>query len=219
MTHQDISYLKLCAKLGLVKSPFLEIGAAKVQGEHNFCDLARDLGVGKTWGVDLSPGKGVDATFDFSVPRESFRGTWTHGRFATVVVFNVLEHTFDPIGVLANALECVEPGGALLVVTPAVWPIHLFPKDFCRLLPDWYVEFARRHDLTLVREGFLWLSQFGLTAIGDEARAQFPSYLEEGRGQTFRYWRSRVLHRVFDTFARTHPFAHAAIGAAFTRRA
>ena len=46
------------------------------------------------------------------------------------------------------------PGGALLVVTPAIWPLHRYPIDSCRLLPDRYETFAARAVIELLPEHF-----------------------------------------------------------------
>jgi SAM-dependent methyltransferase len=222
MTENDILYFRLCYQLGLIKSPFLEIGSAKVQRVMpNLCDLARDLKVEQVRGVDMIPGEGVDFTCDFSVSPEDFHAGWVHGTFATVAVFNVLEHTFDPIAFLHNALHCVASGGTLLVVTPAVWPLHNWPVDCVRLMPHWYEEFARQFGLSLVPDAFCWLSQFGIIKVSNlisQGRGgyQLPTFHDLGRSQSIRrYWVSRFIHRIFDTYGRSHSFTHAAIGAAF----
>ena len=108
MTPNDAEYFKACHSAGLVKGRMLEVGSAKVQGIANLCDIARELGVPEVTGVDLTSYDGVDVIFDFGVEQEEFRDKWDLGAFSTVCVFNVLEHTFDPITILST----------LLVVTP-----------------------------------------------------------------------------------------------------
>ncbi len=205
-----------------MKSPFLEVGSARVQGETpNLCDLAREFKVDEIHGVDLSPGNGVDFLFDFAIPPDEFEKKWEHGSYKTVAVFNVLEHTFDPITVLRNALNCTAEGGTLLVVTPAIWPLHDFPGDYIRFMPHWHEAFASRFGLILHRNAFCWVSQFGIVKIDDlldEGRYQLPSFLNSGRRDfPIRYWASRYVHRIFNTFGRSHTFTHAAIGAVFTK--
>jgi hypothetical protein len=212
----------MCHAMGFVKSPFLEVGSARVQGETpNLCDLAREFQVERAQGVDLSLGTGVDFTFDFSLAHDDFMGKWEHGTFETVAVFNVLEHTFDPITVLRNALYCVMDGGSLIVVTPVIWPLHDYPGDYVRIMPQWYEAFASCFGLKLHRDTFCWLSQFGIVKIDDlldEERYQLPTFLNSGRRDSpVRYWVSRYVHRIFNTFGRSHIFMHAAIGAAFTK--
>jgi len=222
VTGNDVAYFRMCHELGLVKSPFLEVGSARVQGETpNLCVLAREFGTEKVAGVDLSPGNGVDFSFDFSIPSEEFEKKWEHGSYKTVATFNVLEHTFDPITVLRNALHCTADGGTLIVVTPAVWQLHDWPGDYVRFMPHWHETFAFRFGLLLQRNTFCWLSQFGIVKIDDlldDGRYQLPSFLNSGRRDfPVRYWVSRYAHRIFNTFGRSHTLTHAAVGAAFIK--
>lgn len=112
MTPGDIHWFRMCYQLGLVRSPLLEIGSAKVHdGVPNVCDVARDLGIQTALGADLVRRKGVDIVYDFAQAPDTFEKEWKWGSFHTVAIFNTLEHTFDPILVLRNALSCVAPGG------------------------------------------------------------------------------------------------------------
>lgn len=220
MTHSDILYFKLCHKFGIVRSPFLEIGAAKVQKIlPNLCELAKQVNIDEVKGADLSLSEGVDIQFDFAIDTIDFAKTWSHGKFSTVAIFNVLEHTFDPITVLRNALSCVAPGGALLVVVPCIWPLHDYPFDFLRINPHWHEEFAKRFSLKLYPDLFCYLSQFGIIKI-DESRQgngyEYHTFHNVVKSKSpFKYWRSRVIHFIFNTYGRGHGFTHLAIGAAF----
>src|SRR5262249_16551023 len=155
------------------------------------------LNIAEVVGADLESGSGVDLVIDFSVPPEDFRARWRHGVFASVAIFNVLEHTFDPLTVLQNALHCVGDGGALLVVTPAVWALHDHRGDYVRLMPHWYEKFAERTGLRLLPDAFCWLSEFGVDKIQDvieDGGYQLPSFLSLGRSRfPYRYWTSRIL--------------------------
>lgn len=220
MVGNDYAYFKRCFDLGFVSGELLEIGSAKIDGQGgNICDLAGSMGIGHVVGCDLQPGLGVDVVADFSA--ENFRNTWTLGQFDTVVIFNVLEHTFDPLAVLGNAVSCLKPGGWILIVVPVVWPIHNFPGDYSRLLPDWFREFARRQTLLISSEAFCWLTQFGITrvdSIGSSEPNELPSFLNLGRStDAFKYWRSRIAHKLLDTYGRSHWFGHCAIGAALQK--
>jgi SAM-dependent methyltransferase len=216
MTVEDIRYFKFCFDQGLVKGPLLEIGSRKVADEtHTFRDIARDLGVSFTLGVDLFDGPGVDLTRDFSIEPEDFARDWNQQAFQTVVVFNVLEHTFDPLTVLKNALHCVSPGGYLIALAPVVWPIHRFPKDYNRLLPDWYEAFAGKHGLALDRPTFCWVSEFGLTPIDSQGDAKLPTWHDLAKPH--QKLRSRLAHRVLNTFGRSHRFTYCALGAVFRK--
>ena len=202
-----------CYDAGLVKPRFLEIGSARIEGTPNLCDVAKKVGIGDCVGVDLAATDGADLAIDFALSDGS-----EIGKFATVCIFNVLEHTFDPFKVLANAASRVDIGGALLVVVPSVWPIHNYPGDYTRLLPQWYREFAKRMGLELVDSKFCWLSEFGIDPIA--RNETLPTYLSRrAQASTIRYWISRIVHKLANTYGRSHWATHCAIGAAFLRRA
>jgi hypothetical protein len=197
-----------------VKEPILDVGSRRIDGQLNICDAANKVGLGDVTGVDLAGGNGVDTVADFALPPAEFRRQITLPTFCTVCVFNVLEHTFDPMTVLFNALSCVCRTGSLLVVTPSIWPIHNYPGDYNRLLPDWYCEFASRGNLRLVEGYFSWLSQFGVEPI-TLSDSEFPTYRSRREASTTRYWVSRIGHRLLNTYGRSHWATHCAIGAAF----
>lgn len=217
MTNSDIEWFMKCYEAGLVKSPLLEVGSARLGGGPNLCDIAKRLGLSETVGVDLERGDGVDVALDFGMKQAKFRGKCQLGKFPTACVFNVLEHTFDPITVLSNALSCLAESGTLLVVTPAIWPLHNYPRDCNRLLPDWYRGFAALHGLKLVDDYFCWLSQFGVEPISS-FEPEFPTYRSQAsKVSATRYWISRIGHRVLNTYGRSHWATHSAIGAVFAR--
>lgn len=219
MVQLDIEWFKRCHLAGLVRKKMLEIGSAKVQGIPNLCEIAGELGVEGALGADVDPThEGVDIVADFALPPAAFKAQTHIGRFSTVCIFNVLEHTFDPVTVLINALSCVGEDGSLLVVAPSIWPVHNFPRDYNRLLPDWFVEFARRNDLKLLEEQFCWLSQFGVEVIRP-SNMQFPTYASRAsQVSKFRYWTTRIGHKALNTYGRSHWGTHSAIAAAFARR-
>lgn len=214
MTSIDLEWFMACHSAGLVRSRLLEIGSARVQGVRNLVDVARTLGITDSIGVDLDSAEGVDTVIDFSVSPPQFRERYCLDRFATVCIFNVLEHTFDPYTVLQNAMSCVDLGGSLLVVAPSIWPIHSYPRDYNRLLPDWYREFAMRTGLELIEQHFCWLSQFGIEPIAVDG--SLPTYLSrKDQVSKIRYWVSRVTHKVGNTYGLSHWATYCAIGAAF----
>jgi hypothetical protein len=213
VTSIDLDWFKLCHSRGLIQSPFLEIGSARVNRTPNLCDAARELGLPRTVGVDLEKTDGVDYVCDFSLCPREFQKQPSLGVFSSVCIFNVLEHTFEPTIVFSNALSCVAERGALLVVVPSVWPIHNYPGDYNRLLPDWYSAVAKRHGLNLVPDLFCWLSQFGIERISS-FEPDLPTYISRrNKLPQSRYWLSRIAHKVFNTYGRNHWATHSAIGA------
>jgi SAM-dependent methyltransferase len=72
--------------------------------------------------------------YDIPAPDESFD---------TVLMTEVLEHLEEPVRALEEALRLLRPGGAVVLTTPLMWPVHEPPRDFFR-----YTPFGLRHVLT-----------------------------------------------------------------------
>jgi hypothetical protein len=219
LVGNDLKYFQLCMNAGWVKAPFLEVGSAVVDDHaaSNLCQLVAASGLSPCLGTDLHSGKGVDFVSDFGRQHSDFVQNWVHGFFNTVAVFNTLEHTFDPITMLKNVLSCVAPGGTIIVVAPCAWQLHDFPKDYVRLLPHWFEEFAQLHGLAIVRDRFCFISEFGVVPIDSLKQGSqyvLPNYLDSA-SRDYRYWSSRVVHRFFNTYGRSHRLPHSTIGCIF----
>lgn len=218
MTPNDEEYFQLCLSAGLVKEPILDVGSARIGDQVNISALAKRAGLKAVKGADLAKGQDVDYVADFGLELSEFPSQFAIPAFATVCVFNVLEHTFDPIRVLSNALSCVDGTGTLLVLTPSIWPIHNYPGDYNRLLPDWYREFAKLRNLQLADRLFSWISEFGIEPIVSED-SDFPTYRSRrSKASPARYWKSKIGHRLLNSYGRSHWATHCSVGAAFIRR-
>ncbi|HEX8067699.1 MAG TPA: class I SAM-dependent methyltransferase [Thermoleophilaceae bacterium] len=80
-------------------------------------------------GVDHAPGDGVDVVAGaYEVPLGD-------GAAGTVLMTEVLEHLEEPVRALEEARRLLEPGGALIVTTPLLFPLHEEPRDFFRYSP------------------------------------------------------------------------------------
>jgi SAM-dependent methyltransferase len=124
-------------------------------------------------------------------------------RWDSVLLFNLLEHVYDPIRALENALALVKPGGVCVVVAPSVWEIHDYPRDFWRLLPDFYIEFARKNDCAV---DLTWIAAdktFPIEAMKDGEQKLLPSkrWAHLLYGSRKAGW-SRLVHRTFNTLGR-----------------
>ena len=150
----DFVFLDQMIKAGHVSGSVLEIGSRDWQdGDGNMSRPVADAGL--QWeGCDLQAGPGVDFTLDLLDDEEvaALDRSWS-----TVLLFNLLEHVYDPISALRNAMSLVEPGGACVVCGPAVWELHYFPKDFWRPMPDFYWEFAARTSCQIPQDGMTWI--------------------------------------------------------------
>lgn len=209
MTLDDLAYVEKVTRLGLIASPVLELGAGY---GGSTCRPAIEAAGLVYKSTDLAAGPGVDFAADFESPdcAANFGGE----TFGAVLVLNVLEHTFEPIKVLENAARITRVGGHIVCVTPSLWPVHNYPRDCQRLLPDWYVTFAERHtDVRLLDEGFDFLGHGPITAFMEHGERQFPPIATGGYDLY-----SRIIHRLFKTSGRGHwTRPHSAIGAVFEK--
>lgn len=166
------------------------------------------------FGTDLIKTPAVDFVADFE-RAEDLRVFASSELFGTVLILNVLEHTFDPIRILDNAVTLLKPGGCCVTITPSIWPLHNFPIDTWRPLPNFYEEYARRRGLELNRAHFDYV---GLGSIDQFRDAQgnytYPPPSSHCLGSVW----SRGIHKIFNTAGRGmfHP-SHIAIGALFQK--
>ncbi|MGI8807853.1 MAG: hypothetical protein ACR2KK_08445 [Acidimicrobiales bacterium] len=212
----DFSYLRRVIGAGEVRGPVLEIGSRDHQGgvgnAKETCEAA-----GLSWeGTDIDAGPGVDFTLDI-LDREAVGAI--DRRWSSVLLFNLLEHVYEPAIALRHAVSLVEPGGAAVVVGPSVWQLHDFPRDYWRPMPDFFSEFARRHELTLVEEHFCWLLEQNERIIPIDSltttsgQKQFPGRKTavEVFG-TFRATASRYIHRALHLTGQVMHFPQVGIG-------
>lgn len=200
MTPTDLAYLIAAIDAGLVHGPCLELGAGIP--EHS----ARSLLVGR--GIQYCS-TDIAGEVDYVVDFERDDAAEQIGeRFATVLVLNVLEHCFEPIRVLDNACKTLQEHGTCVVITPAVWPIHSYPIDCWRLLPDFYRQYAERRRMELVPDWFRYVG-----ASSSDMSALPPP----GASELHRLY-SRAVHKLLRTSGRgTWTRNHVAIGAILRR--
>ena len=201
----DFAYLRQVIAEGLVQGPLLEVGSRAWQGEEgNAAQVCREAGL--EWeGTDIVAGEGVDFVLDM-LDRQAVGDV---GRqWATVLVFNLLEHVYNPIDALENAMSLVAPGGAAVVVGPVVWQLHDYPRDFWRPMPDFFLEFADRNGLEVVPGALMWtvagkLIPVERLSVGGQKK--LPSISRPGVlevwGAPLAYW-SRAVHMLLRTFGR-----------------
>ncbi|MBD0274045.1 MAG: methyltransferase domain-containing protein [Acetobacteraceae bacterium] len=91
------------------------------------------------------------------------------GAYELVCAFQVLEHAADPLGLASAMVECLAPGGLLVLAMP-IWPSpHTeIPNNLVNLPP---------HHLTWWNEGACraLVSRLGLEAVRVEALPAYPS--------------------------------------------
>lgn len=208
MIADDVIYFKKILADGLIQPPCLELGVG-YESDFILKNVVKAAGI-EYVGTDMVPGPAVDYVVNFEEDNNTVQKNLSRaGEYGSVLVLNVLEHTFEPIKVLDNVFEVLRPGGICVIVTPAVWPLHSFPYDCCRLLPNFYEEYCKRRSLELLENYFEYVGKGKVR--GDDAPEGYK-FPEPGRSKA-QLLKSRIVHKVFDTSARTMFFpSHIAIG-------
>ena len=134
----------------VLEGTVLELGVG--YGGNTCRDIIEAAGL-RYFGTDLEKTPAVDFVADFERP-EDMKAFSPEAPFGSVLVLNVLEHTFDPIRILDNVISILKPGGKCAVLTPSIWPLHNYPMDTWRVLPNFYEEYARRRGLALDKRFF-----------------------------------------------------------------
>ena len=212
----DFRYLRRVIGAGQVRGPVLEIGSRDHQGGAGNAKATCEA-AGLSWeGTDIDTGSGVDFTLDIL---EADAVAAIDRRWRSVLLFNLLEHVYEPAVALRHAVSLLEPGGTAVVVGPSVWQLHDFPQDYWRPMPDFFCEFARRHELTLVQDHFCWLLEQNERIIPVNAlttpsgQKQFP-----GRATAvevfgvFRATSSRYIQRALNLTGQVMHFPQVGLG-------
>jgi len=209
MVPQDLAWIQSLIDKKAISGPVLELGAG--YGGETAKSLIKKTGL-TYYATDIHKpvGGGVDFIADFEdlASMSVFNSVCP---FGSVLIMNVLEHTFEPVRVLDNALTLLRPHGALVVLTPAIWPLHDWPFDAVRLLPNFYEEYAKRRGLDLLADCFEYV---GYGQVGNYLNPDKSYTFPPPHNSGFSRLRSRIVHKVANTYGR-HMFfpSHVAIGA------
>jgi len=211
MTENDTAYITKLIEGNAFKGPVLELGAG--YGGATCRELIMDAGF-DYYATDMTASEGVTYVADFSNP-ENIARVFGEKQFGCVLVLNVLEHTFNPIQILDCALSLVSQGGKLIVITPAVWTLHNYPIDCYRLLPNWYEQYAATRSCDLLVQYFDFVGYGAVRSFIDrDGNYQFPPPATS----KFKYWRSRLIQKLFNTYGRGMAFpSNFAIGAVYSK--
>lgn len=210
MIPPDTEYMQRLVRAQVLRAPVLELGTG--YGGSTCRELITSAGL-TYYGTDIADGEGVDfvANFENRADLAAFRSV---APFGSILVLNVLEHTFDPIRILDNARTLIKAGGTLVVMTPVVWPLHDYPFDAWRILPNFFEDYARRNGLELGDDYFDYI---GYGAVRNFRNQDLTYRLPPPCQNKARYWFGRAVHKAFNTFARgmLQP-SHVAVGAVLT---
>src|SRR5581483_8239841 len=190
----DIQFIKKCIAGGLVQSPCLELGVG--YAGPNCKALVQAAGI-EYLATDRVPADWLDYVIDFDSPSEIVAQSVKGRQFGTLLVLNVLEHTFNPIHVLDNVISILRCGGTCVLTVPVVWPLHNYPLDCWRINPNFYEEYCKRRGLRLRYDFFEYLLLGNVQ--GYQATAREYS-LPRPVGSKLKTMRSRIIHRLFDPY-------------------
>ncbi len=180
----------------LIKSPVLEIGSA-LEGRN-----AKNLVIAKGfeyYGADLQPGTDVNFVVDFE-DREAIQNVVGDKRFNSILIFNVLEHVFDPIRLLDNAFSLLLEGGICVIDAPVVWQLHNYPIDCWRIMPNFYEVYCYKRSYKLLEDYFEYMDYSQVygkvkTFVDGEGNYLLP------KPHNYTVF-SRAIHKLFNTFGR-----------------
>jgi SAM-dependent methyltransferase len=207
MTPDDLIWIRKLLAEKKLEGPVLELGVG--YGGATCRELIEGAGL-RYFGTDLEKTPAVDFVADFE--RAGDMDVFSSAApFGSVLVLNVLEHTFDPLRVLDNAVSLLKPGGRCAIVTPSIWPLHNYPMDTWRILPNLYEEYARRKGLLLDRGSFEYVGKGAVEKFRDgSGNYQYPPQC----GNAARLLWSRAVHKLLNTFGKGMFFpSHVAVGA------
>ncbi len=210
MIAEDLAFVRRVLAAGILQGPVLELGTGYGGATSREAVVATGL---EYVGTDLKPASGVDFVADFE-DLAALAPLRARGTFGAILMLNVLEHTFEPVRILDNARTLLRPGGSFVTIAPAAWPLHDYPFDAWRLLPNFYEQYARRRGMVLREDYFEYVGRGPVRGFraphGDYA---FPQPI---RGQ-WRYAFGRGVHKVFNTFGRGFAYpSYIGVGAVLT---
>ncbi len=211
MTGADLDYIEKLCRLKKIHSPVLELGTG--YGGVTSRNVIINAGLNYLT-TDLSSTPGVDFVANFE-SRDIFSFFPRDISFGSVLILNVLEHVFEPIQVLDNALKLLRPGGTIVTITPSMWPLHNYLIDCYRLLPDFFIHYAEGRPCALDMDVFEFVGK-GLVekfrATSGELKLPPPTQ------NLLHLIYSRAIHKLFNTSGRGMWTAnHVAIAAVFVK--
>jgi len=197
MTGDDLSYLRKILDSKEIGGPVLEVGS-RISGEGSAgsCSEVIEKHGLQYYGADLKKGKHVDFVADFSKEKQV---SSLNRKFNIIIIFNVLEHTFNPIQVLDNSITLLEDKGILICTTPTIWPLHEWPIDTYRINPQFYMKYAKKRGLKLEYLHYLGYGQV-YNYKDEKEEIEYPP---PTKSKLKLFW-SRAIHKIANTYARSH---------------
>jgi SAM-dependent methyltransferase len=211
MVPADLDFIRRLLASHELTGPVLELGGG--YGGDTCREAVQRAGL-EYVASDMHSAPGVDIVLNFEDDAGA-EAIAKERRFGSVLILNVLEHTFEPTKILDNALKLLEPGGTLVVITPITWALHDYPKDFVRLMPHWYERYAESRKLELLGN---WFEYVGSGPVRDFVHPDGQLFLPPPRGSKAKRTYSKVIHKLFNTTGRSFvSVPYEAVGAVFRK--
>jgi SAM-dependent methyltransferase len=194
MIEYDLDYIKRLIEKKKIDGPVLELGAG--YGGDTCGELIRGTDM-EYFTSDMHASQDVDYVVDFGCENiEAFFDIST--KFKSILILNVLEHTLEPLRILDNARKLLDKDGSLIIIAPTSWPLHNFPIDCYRFLPNFFEQYAVSRKMYLDRDCFEYIDH----GLVDTYRIVDGTHRLPLPGQGISYLKSKVIHRVFNTVGR-----------------
>ncbi len=213
MTSDDAIYVERLIRQKQIQSPCLEMGV----GYEGWItkNALKKAGIDYV-GTDMIAGQNVDIVADFEKSEAEVRSLFRdQAPFGSVLLMNVLEHSFDPLRILDNAMALLRPAGTCIVLTPTVWPLHTFPYDTWRINPNLYEQYSVRRGHRLVQNSLEFIG-YGSVSQFKNADGSYSYPPPKGGTKLF----NRAIHKIFATHGRAMFFpSHIATAAIIKKSA
>ncbi|WP_338441302.1 class I SAM-dependent methyltransferase [Synechococcus elongatus IITB4] len=195
MMDCDYQYVQTLVDQGLLSGRILELGCG--YGGKTCEAIFSSLSGCQYYTSDI-PNSPYSTDYEIDFLSDDFKVVFDD-KFDVILVLNVLEHVFDPVTFLDRALNLLSSHGSLILLSPVAWPIHHYPFDCVRLLPDFYREYARRRQLIIVDGTFQYVSSGILIPSKTPKNESLPRV--KSSSSLIYIW-SRFIHKVFMTDGR-----------------
>ncbi|MGY0575775.1 class I SAM-dependent methyltransferase [Bradyrhizobium sp. RDM12] len=127
-----------------VRGRLLDHGCGRLPLYGMYKDLASEV-IAVDWGNSLHPTEHMDETHDLNQPMP-----FASGSFDTIISSDVVEHLWNPVGVMSELARVLKPGGKIILNTPFNYWVHEAPHDYFRWSRYAIEELAERAGLHVV---------------------------------------------------------------------
>lgn len=126
---------------GLLQGNVLDVGAGPFSGKFRPIFEYFDV---PYLALDMEEQSGIDIVQQVPCEKVCLEKAWP---IRTLLLMSFLEHHEDPWGVMRWAHDVLAPGGLLMIGVPTCWPLHDWPHDFWRILPDGLHALLKRFEI------------------------------------------------------------------------